>query len=329
MVLERLCMMGLIKGTVKLEDNYEKFIEEYKIEKENLLKIFRNENIVIDHIGSTSVKGLKAKPIIDIAIGVDKFKDFEYYLNLFNINKEYEVRNSLDINEILIVKGDKDYTSILIHLMELNSDRYKESILFRDYLRNNLEALLEYQKLKEDLALKYSNNRVMYTKSKDDFIKNMIIKASESKIIPVKLFELNHILDSELTRVIIVSRYKDKWILCKHKEKGTWEVPGGHMEVGEDWLTAAKRELLEETGISNADIEKVCFYKISTYGLICYAEVIDMGNNELFHEMDEVALFDELPNNMTYYDTHKMFVDEVIKFKNNSWNVKGIDETDI
>ncbi len=173
--------MGLIKGTVKLENNYDKFLKEYKEEKEILFKIFQKEEIIIEHIGSTSVEGLKAKPIIDIAIGVCEFNNFEYYKNLFKDYTDYEVRNNLNDNEILIVKGNKEYTSVLIHLMELNSDRYKDSIAFRNYLRNNKNELLEYQKLKENLALKYSNDRAMYTKSKNDFIKSILKKAKNIK----------------------------------------------------------------------------------------------------------------------------------------------------
>ncbi len=135
-------------------------------------------------------------------------------------------------------------------------------------------------------------------------------------MLPVKLYDLNYVSDEELTRVILVCRFKGKWLLCKHKEKGTWEVPGGHIEPGEKVMDAAKRELCEETGVSKANIEKICLYKISTFGLICYAEILELGNNKLEYEMDEISLFDELPNNMTYYDTHKMFIEKIKLEKN-------------
>ncbi len=172
-------MCGLIKGTVKLESNYKLFVKEYEEEVKLLGKIFCDEGIIFEHIGSTSVEGLKAKPIIDIAIGVNEFKEFKYYENLFKDNDEYEVRNCLDNDEILIVKGNKEYTSVLIHLMELSSDRYIESILFGNYLRKNKNVLNAYQKLKSELALKYYDNRVLYTSSKSDFIKKVIDDAKK------------------------------------------------------------------------------------------------------------------------------------------------------
>ena len=54
--------------------------------------------------------------------------------------------------------------------------------------------------------------------------------------------------DDKLKFVVIVSRYQNKWIFCKHKQRDTYEIPGGHREAGETILEAAKRELYEETG---------------------------------------------------------------------------------
>jgi len=66
-------------------------------------------------------------------------------------------------------------------------------------------------------------------------------------MLEVKFYELGSINESLYTRVVIVSKYNGKWIYCKHKDRNTWEIPGGHIEPGEDWLTAVKREMYEET----------------------------------------------------------------------------------
>ncbi len=135
-------------------------------------------------------------------------------------------------------------------------------------------------------------------------------------MLKVSLYDYDSKFDELLTRVVIVCRFKNKWLLCKHREKGSWEIPGGHIELGESWREAAKRELFEETGITKYNIEKICLYKISTYGLLCFAEVLELSNNYLIHEMDEISLFDDLPLNMTYYETHKLFIDKVCEIKN-------------
>jgi len=134
-------------------------------------------------------------------------------------------------------------------------------------------------------------------------------------MLPVNLYDLGYVSDSELTRVICVSEYKGKWVYSKHKERGTWEIPGGHIEEGETWLEAAKRELYEETGAVDAEIEPICLYKISTYGLLCYAKIKEFKAMPDF-EMEEIGLFEDEPNNLTYKETHHLFFEKVKNEKN-------------
>lgn len=67
-------------------------------------------------------------------------------------------------------------------------------------------------------------------------------------MIKVSFKELGSIEDSKLKFVAIVTRYKDKWLYVKHKERTTWEIPGGHREENESISYAASRELFEEAG---------------------------------------------------------------------------------
>ncbi|SDB69836.1 NUDIX domain-containing protein [Butyrivibrio sp. INlla16] len=54
--------------------------------------------------------------------------------------------------------------------------------------------------------------------------------------------------------VVILTKYKDKWVFCWHKKRESFENPGGHVEKGETPIQAAKRELYEETGITDCEI---------------------------------------------------------------------------
>lgn len=116
--------------------------------------------------------------------------------------------------------------------------------------------------------------------------------------------------DSLLKFAVIISQSNGKWIFCKHKERDTYEAPGGHREVGEDILETAKRELQEETGAIQFDIKPICVYSVTgknsvnetgeeTFGLLCYAEIREFSG-KLESEIEKVVLMDELPQNWTY-----------------------------
>lgn len=112
--------------------------------------------------------------------------------------------------------------------------------------------------------------------------------------------------------VVIIARYRGKWILCKHKKRDTWETAGGHIELGETPLDAAKRELFEETGAVSFDIKPIFDYwtkdEISrANGMVFYAEIKKMGDLPE-SEMEKVKCFKTLPSNLTYKDiTPKLF----------------------
>ena len=177
--------MGLKVGTVKLEKYNPNWKKVFKEEKGTLSKILGDVAIEIEHIGSTSIEGLSAKPIIDIAVAINNLKDFEKIRSLFE-NEPYSIKKDSNCDEILVRKGTEENRTHFIHIMELNSKRYKDTILFRDYLRNHKNVLKEYEKLKKELASKYANNRKLYTSSKNDFIQEVIKMAYDENNINYK-----------------------------------------------------------------------------------------------------------------------------------------------
>lgn len=127
--------------------------------------------------------------------------------------------------------------------------------------------------------------------------------------------------DALLKFAVIVSKSNGKWVFCKHRERDTYEVPGGHRENGETILETAKRELFEETGAIAFDIKPVCVYSVlgknqvnetgeESFGMLYYAE-IKMFEQELHSEMEQVLLFDELPNKWTYPQIQPLLIAEV------------------
>lgn len=172
--------MGLKVGTVKVEE-YNPTWKDMYLEEEKILKeMFGNVALAIEHIGSTSVEGLSAKPIIDMAVGVKILSDFDKVKEKFMM-KPYSVKEDSTEGEVLVRKGNEDNRTHFIHVMEIDSDRYIEAILFRDYLRKNVWALEKYEELKKDLAEKYADDRKKYTAFKNEFIKEILKLAYDEK----------------------------------------------------------------------------------------------------------------------------------------------------
>ena len=114
--------------------------------------------------------------------------------------------------------------------------------------------------------------------------------------------------DSLLKFAVIITRSNGQWVFCKHKERDTYEVPGGHRESGETILETARRELYEETGALEYSLTQVCVYSVTapgnfdgkeTFGMLFYADV-QRFEKELHSEIEKIILSDALPENWTY-----------------------------
>ncbi len=104
--------------------------------------------------------------------------------------------------------------------------------------------------------------------------------------------------------VVVCSFLEGKPILSRHAQRDTWETQGGHIEPGESPADAARRELYEESGVTDAEIIPVCDYygcngDRHSNGVVFAAKVRALGELPGF-EMKEVRVFDHLPDKLTY-----------------------------
>ena len=105
--------------------------------------------------------------------------------------------------------------------------------------------------------------------------------------------------DGLLKYAVIIARYQGKWVFCRHRDRDTLEVPGGHREPRESILETARRELAEETGASDYTLTPVCVYSFRDYGMLYYADISALDGG-LHHEIGEICLMDGLPERWTY-----------------------------
>lgn len=117
-------------------------------------------------------------------------------------------------------------------------------------------------------------------------------------------------IDDELLKfAVIISKTNGKWVFCKHKERETYEIPGGHREIGESILDTAKRELQEETGALDYTIKPVCVYSVKgktrvsneneeNFGMLFVADIFSF--EELHSEIENILITDDLIDDWTY-----------------------------
>ena len=165
-------MLGLKRGTVKLIPHQKQWRDEF-IKEKNLLHSILGEHIEVEHVGSTAVPELLAKPIIDIAIGLTPESQSEQIKKIL-VENGYEDRGDDGSGGHLFVKGSENIRTHHLHIIEKDSELWKNYISFCDYLKSHKPAREEYNLLKRDLEKKYANNREAYTISKADFIKKIL-----------------------------------------------------------------------------------------------------------------------------------------------------------
>lgn len=166
--------IGLKRGTVSIVPYQSAWTAAFEKEKEQLLGALGGTVSDIQHIGSTSVPGLAAKPIIDMLAAVDNLSVYKRLIEpLAALGYEF-MPERVFTDRVFFPKGPRDNRTHHLSLVVRDSDQWKKTVAFRDYLRNNTPARNKYQALKSELAAKYPNDRASYTKAKEQLIEQLL-----------------------------------------------------------------------------------------------------------------------------------------------------------
>ncbi|WP_439021667.1 GrpB family protein [Bacillus thuringiensis] len=152
--------------------------EKFQIEAKRL-KSAMPETVKIHHIGSTSVPGLAAKPIIDMIMEVESIDRVDRWNERF-IELGYIVKGENGISgRRFFIHGTEEKRSYHLHVFEKGNPEIVRHLAFRDYMMAHCEEAEAYATLKKELAEKYTYDGTQYTEGKNEFVRNVDEKAKE------------------------------------------------------------------------------------------------------------------------------------------------------
>ena len=147
-----------------------KWAEYFQTEKELLLKTMGETALEIRHIGSTSLVGMPAKPILDILAGVKTLAAIEPFVQDLKLIGYEDRGNGNEPGRRYFVKRVEQKTTHHVNFCELNGNFWTDHVLFRDYLEKHPDAAKQYATIKRGLAAKFPSDRPAYTAGKEKFV---------------------------------------------------------------------------------------------------------------------------------------------------------------
>ena len=133
----------------------------------------------------------------------------------------------------------------------------------------------------------------------------------------VTIFDLEKIAEEQLVFAVIISKYQEKFVYVKHKERDTLEIPGGKRESGESITACAARELKEEPGAKHFTLEPLFIYGVekdgeTDYGLVFEAQITEL-EDELTSEIEAIYVRVKPPVSWTYPTIQPLLLAEYVK----------------
>ena len=168
--------IGVPRGKVILVDYQQSWQQQFQQEKQRLREACRKLTTV-EHVGSTAIPGLVAKPLLDIAIALASFEEGEEVVPcITRLGYEYFGEHGIP-GRFYFVLRDQGRSLAHIHMYEKSHPDLRDLIAFKTYLLQHPEAVKAYADLKLELYAKYPTERSRYTSAKGAFIQGILLKA--------------------------------------------------------------------------------------------------------------------------------------------------------
>jgi GrpB-like predicted nucleotidyltransferase (UPF0157 family) len=161
-----------------------KWPSHFTLERSRVETVLGSWAQAIEHVGSTAVPGLDAKPVIDLMVRVRDVRNADRCIRpLEGIGYSYWAENPNPDRALFVKFVDAGRTSRThnLHVVEISGDLWNDRLVFRDYLRAHPETAREYAQLKHDLADRFRNDREAYTEAKTGFVSTVVERAKASR----------------------------------------------------------------------------------------------------------------------------------------------------
>lgn len=166
-------VLGLESNVVRLSDHSALWSDLYQEEERLIKAAVGNLIIELQHIGSTAIPGIKAKPILDLMAGVPQLdKAVMCKQPLESIGYDYLASAGI-ANDYVFGKGLP--RTHYLHVVEYGGAGWIDHLCFRDRLRNDPELALAYERLKEELSQRFSDSHAKYHDAKSKFINEVVM----------------------------------------------------------------------------------------------------------------------------------------------------------
>lgn len=180
-------MIGLKRGIVELMPHQDGWYDIAQKTIDDMKLMLGNIAVDIQHVGSTSIKNISAKPIIDIAVGVNSFDDImkdDVIEKLSGAGYIHKPSNDNEVQRYFNCGDDeKDMRTHHIHVVIFGDEEWNNYIRFRDYLNNSISMAKAYNRLKQELMTEYKHDRGKYTEMKAAFILSIIQEAKDMELL--------------------------------------------------------------------------------------------------------------------------------------------------
>jgi GrpB-like predicted nucleotidyltransferase (UPF0157 family) len=164
--------LGLRQKLVRLEAPNPRWAEAFAVEAARIRAALGETAIAIEHVGSTSVPNIAAKPIVDMLMGIPAPVDIAVAARAFaTIGYEHATWAGVPGHEVF---GKGEPRTHLVHAVPYRGDAWGRMLAFRDALRSDPALAAEYAALKQDLAARFPDDRSVYTDGKSAFVARVL-----------------------------------------------------------------------------------------------------------------------------------------------------------